>query len=104
MIKAGASRLQDRVLIKVAEEDAQSVGGIILTAQSSDKPTVGEVIAVGPGAPPADAKDPETAAPEPVKCPVGAQVLYSKYSGVELEDEAGTYVVVREADVLAVLA
>jgi chaperonin GroES len=60
--------VQDRILIKVAEEETSSSGGVILTSQSSEKPTIGEVIAVGPGK--KGDKDKLT----PVSCKPGEQV------------------------------
>lgn len=41
--------MQDRILVRVAEDESTSSGGVILTAQSSEKPNIGEVVAVGPG-------------------------------------------------------
>jgi chaperonin GroES len=93
------ARVQDRILIKVAAEEMSSKGGVILTSQSAEKPTVGEVIAVGPGH-----KDEKTKEVKKVNCKAGQQVLYSKYAGVELEDGDDMYVVVRESDILAVLS
>ena len=55
-----------------------------------------QVVAVGPGR-----KEGEEV--KPVAVPAGSSVLYSKYSGVEFEGEEGGYIVIREADVLAVL-
>lgn len=90
--------LQDRILVRVAEDESTSAGGVILTAQSAEKPNIGEVVAVGPGR---KGEDSEMVVPN---CAAGAQVLYSKYSGVELEEDDVEYVVVRETDVLAVLS
>ena len=91
--------MQDRILIRVAEGETSSSGGVILTSQSSDKPTVGEVVAVGPGH-----KDEKDGTVKEVNCKAGEQVLYGRYAGVELEDGDDMYVVVREADILAVLS
>eukprot|EP00892_Ulva_mutabilis_P001246 jgi/Ulvmu1/11121/UM071_0004.1 len=89
---------EDRILIRVAEDEVESSGGVILTAQSAEKPNIGEVVAVGPGR---KGEDGEMQVP---KCSAGAQVLYSKYSGVELEEDGVQFVVVRETDLLAVLS
>ena len=56
------------MLIKCAAEESSTVGGVILTSQSSDKPTIGEVVAVGPGAKGEDGKV------KPVNCQAGQQV------------------------------
>lgn len=90
--------LQDRILIRVADCESSTTGGVILTSQSADKPTIGEVVAVGPGAKGEDGKV------KAVNCKAGEQVLYGKYAGIELEEGDVQYVVVRETDILAVLA
>jgi chaperonin GroES len=90
--------VQDRILVQVAETEGKSSGGVILTAASSEKPTIGKVVAVGPGR---KAESGEVEAPT-VKA--GDQVLYSKYSGTELEEGDVQFVVVRATDVLAVLS
>lgn len=71
--------------------------GIILTTTAGDKPTVGKVVAVGPGRT-------EGEKVHAVNVSVGATVLYSKYSGTEFDEGEKQYIVIREADVMAVLA
>lgn len=71
------ARPQDRVLIEVEEAKAQTSGGLLLTEGSKDKPTMGKVVAVGPGR----EEEGKTVAP---KLSVGATVLYQKYSGTEV--------------------
>lgn len=83
----------------MAASETSSAGGVILTAQSSERPTVGEVVAVGPGH-----KDEKTEEVKKVNCEKGQQVLYSRYSGMEFEEDDDTFVVIRETDVLAVLS
>eukprot|EP01025_Chloroclados_australasicus_P043621 TRINITY_DN4678_c0_g4_i1.p1 TRINITY_DN4678_c0_g4~~TRINITY_DN4678_c0_g4_i1.p1 ORF type:complete len:243 (+),score=35.55 TRINITY_DN4678_c0_g4_i1:80-730(+) len=95
---------EDRVLIKVAEADTKSAGGVLLTSQSAEKPTIGEVLAVGPGLPGPPGEDGKEGEVKPVNCSPGSQVLYAKYTGVELEEDDKQYVVVRESDILAVLS
>jgi chaperonin GroES len=89
---------EDRILVKLTEDEGSTAGGVILTSASSEKPSVGEVLAVGPGS---KGEDGEIKAPS-IK--VGDQVLYSKFSGVDLEDGDDKFVVVRSTDVLAVLS
>ncbi|PRW44534.1 20 kDa chloroplastic [Chlorella sorokiniana] len=90
--------LQDRVLIEVVEAADQTSGGLLLTEGSKDKPTMGKVVAVGPG------REEEGKAVKP-KVDVGATVLYSKYSGTEFEGANDKqYIVVRDADIMAQLA
>jgi co-chaperonin GroES (HSP10) len=72
--------LQDRVLIEVMQAASATTGGLLLTEGSKDKPTMGKVVAVGPGRAPEE-EDKPTVAP---KVEVGATVLYQKYSGTEV--------------------
>ncbi|KAL9672968.1 hypothetical protein QQ045_029221 [Rhodiola kirilowii] len=67
--------LNDRVLIKVAEAEEKTAGGLLLTASSKEKPSIGTVIAVGPG--PLD----EEGNRKPLSITPGNTVLYSKYAG-----------------------
>mmetsp|Transcript_3054 Transcript_3054/g.10993 ORF Transcript_3054/g.10993 Transcript_3054/m.10993 type:complete len:234 (+) Transcript_3054:58-759(+) len=86
--------LQDRVLIEVSDADDTTSGGVILTDSAKEKPSTGKVVAVGPGM-----------NGEKVNASPGSTVLYSKYSGVELESSDGQeYIVVRESDILATLS
>ncbi|KAI7844797.1 hypothetical protein COHA_001677 [Chlorella ohadii] len=90
--------LQDRVLIEVVEAADKTSGGLLLTEGSKEKPTMGKVVAVGPG------REEEGKAVKP-KVDVGATVLYSKYSGTEFEGANDKqYIVVRDADIMAQLA
>ena len=92
--------LQDRILIEVAEAKDTTSGGLLLTEASKDKPTIGKVVAVGPGR--AGDDDKEVVAPT---IAVGSSVLYQKYSGSEFEGANGQqYIIVRDADILAVVA
>lgn len=88
--------LNDRVVLKqlVAEETTKS--GIVLPGQAKEKPQQAEVIAVGPGGM-VDGKE--------IKMEVkpGDQVIYSKYSGTEVEIEDVTYIIVRQSDILAIV-
>lgn len=91
--------LQDRVLIEVAEAKDTTSGGLLLTEASKDKPTIGKIVAVGPGR---AGDDDKVVAPT---VSVGSSVLYQKYSGSEFEGTDGKqYIVVRDADILAVVA
>ncbi len=88
--------LGDKVVLKhlVAEETTKS--GIVLPGQAKEKPQQGEVIAVGPGAE-VDGK----IVPIPVQ--VGDKVIYSKYVGSEVKLDEEEFVVVKQADILAVI-
>jgi len=91
--------LSDRVLVKQVSAQTQTSGGVLLTTESADKPTIGEVLAVGAGK-----EDSETKEVVKVNVAVGSSVLYSKYSGTEFEEDDQKYIVIREGDILAVLS
>ena len=88
--------LGDRVVLKqiVAEETTKS--GIVLPGQTKEKPQQAEVVAVGPGGM-VDGK-------EVAMCvSVGDQVIFSKYSGTEVELDGEEYLVVKQNDILAII-
>ena len=89
--------LADRVVIKPAVAEEKTKGGIILPDTAKEKPVIGEVVAVGPGKVTDDGKK---VAPE-VK--VGDKVLYGKYSGTEVTVEGEEYLIMREADIFAIV-
>jgi chaperonin GroES len=89
--------LADRIVIKPSPAEEKSRGGIILPDTAKEKPVVGEVVAIGPGKVTDDGK---TVKPE-VK--VGDKVLYGKYSGTEVTIEGEEYLIMREADVFAIV-
>lgn len=85
--------LSDRVLIAPAAAEEKTVGGIIIPDTAKEKPLKGKVVAVGNGT-----KD------EEMVLKVGDTVLYGKYASTELEVEGEKYLIMRQSDVLAVLA
>lgn len=89
--------LADRVVIKPAPAEEKTKGGIILPDTAKEKPVIGEVVAVGPGKVTEDGKK---IAPE-VK--VGDKVLYGKYSGTEVTIDGEEYLIMREADIFAIV-
>ena len=88
--------LADRVVIKLAEEEETSKGGLILTGSAKEKPQVAEVVAVGPGGL-VDGKEVQMI----VK--VGDKVLTSKYSGTEVKVDGEECTIVRQSDILAIV-
>lgn len=91
--------LNDRVLIKVAEAEEKTAGGLLLTEAAKEKPSIGTIIAVGPG--PLD----EEGNRKPLSVSPGSTVLYSKYAGSEFKDADGSdYITLRVSDVMAVLS
>ncbi|MCE2767301.1 MAG: hypothetical protein RLZ87_1444 [Armatimonadota bacterium] len=89
--------LHDRIIVKAAEKEQTTAGGIILPDTAQEKPQRGEVLAVGPG----KQLDSGTLAVVDVK--VGDHVYYGKYSGTEVKVEGNDYIILRAEDVLAVL-
>ncbi len=88
--------LADRVIIKVLSGEEKTQGGIVLPDTAKEKPQEGEVIAVGPG----KILDNGTrVAPEVKK---GDTVVFAKYSGTEVKLEGQEYLIVRDADILAI--
>ena len=84
--------LADRVLVEPAPAEAKTASGIIIPDTAKEKPVKGIVIAVGNGK-----KD------EPMTVKVGDSVLYGKYSGTEISVEGKDYLLMKEADIYAVL-
>ena len=90
--------LADRIVVKALEETEQMRGGLYIPDTAKEKPQQGEVIAVGPGKMTEEGKRIE---PEVKK---GDRVLYGKYSGTEVTVADEAYLILRESDVLAVIA
>jgi len=88
--------LQDRIVIKQNEAE-EKIGNIVVPAQAQEKPLEGTVIATGPGR----VLDSGERVIPSVK--EGDVVLFSKFSGTEVEVEKETYLVVREADIIGIL-
>ena len=88
--------LHDRVVVKRIDAEAKSAGGIIIPDTAKEKPSQGEVIAVGPGG-----RD-EAGKLIPIDLKVGDVVLFGKYSGTEIKIDGEEHVLIREDDVLAI--
>ena len=84
--------LSDRVLIKPAEAEVKTAGGIIIPDSAKEKPLKGTVIATGNGT-----KD------EAMLVKAGDTVLYGKYAGTELEADGEKYLMMRQSDILAIV-
>ena len=89
--------LHDRVLVKRIDAEEKTAGGIIIPDTAKEKPMQGEVIAVGPGRYEKDKR-------VPMELKVGDKVLYGKYSGTEVTIDNEQLLILREADVLAVVS
>ena len=88
--------LGDRVVLKQFEAEETTASGIILASKSQEKPQQAEVVAVGPGGV-VDGKE------ITMQVKAGDKVIYSKYSGTEVEVDDEKYVVVKQNDILAVI-
>lgn len=90
--------LGERVVLKQAEaeKEATTKSGIILTGKTEERPTQGEVVAVGPGGF-VDGQEVK------MSVQVGDKVIYSKYAGTEVKFEEEEYIVVRQSDILAII-
>jgi chaperonin GroES len=88
--------LADRVLVKALEQDEVKKGGIIIPDTAKEKPQEGEVIEIGPGRF-------EDGKSIPMEVKKGDRVLYGKYSGTEVTIDGDPYMIMREADILAIL-
>src|SRR4051795_2229759 len=88
--------LADRVVVKALEETESMRGGLYIPDTAKEKPQQGEIMAVGPGRYEKDKR-------VPMDVKVGDKVLYGKYSGTEVTIEGENFLILREADVLAVI-
>lgn len=88
--------LADRVVIKMVEAEETTKSGIILTASAQEKPSIAEIVAVGPGGN-VDGKE------VTMNVKVGDKVLISKYAGTEVKVDGVEYSILRQSDILAVV-
>ncbi len=88
--------LADRVVIKAVEAEETTKSGIILTAAAQEKPSIAQIVAVGPGGV-VDGKEVK------MFVKVGQKVLISKYSGTEVKVDGEEYSIVKQEDILAVV-
>ncbi|KAG0513289.1 hypothetical protein BDA96_10G088800 [Sorghum bicolor] len=88
--------LGDRVLVKLGAAEEKTVGGILLPSTAQTKPQGGEVVAVGEGRTIGDKK-------VAVDIKTGAQVVYSKYAGTEVEFNDSKHLILKEDDVIGIL-
>ena len=84
--------LSDRVLVRPAEAEQKTASGIIIPGTATEKPLLGEVIAVGHGT-----KD------EEMVLKAGDRVLYGKYAGTEIQLDGEKYLIMKQSDVFAVI-
>src|SRR5512138_1336170 len=89
--------LHDRVLVRRIEAEEKSAGGIIIPDTAKEKPSQGEVIAVGPGG-----RD-EAGKLIPIDIKVGDRVLFGKWSGTEVKMDGEELLIMKESDVMGVI-
>ena len=89
--------LHDRVVVKRIDAEEKSAGGIIIPDTAKEKPSQGEVIAIGPGG-----RD-ESGKLVPVDVQVGNRVLFGKWSGTEVKIDGVEYLIMKESDIMGVL-
>lgn len=89
--------LHDRVVVKPAEPEEVTKGGIIIPDTAKEKPMQGEIVAVGTG------KITEDGKTIPLQVKVGDKVLYGKYSGTEVTIHGEDFLIMRESDILAII-
>jgi chaperonin GroES len=89
--------LHDRVAVSRIEADDKTTGGIIIPDTAKEKPSQGEVIAVGPGG-----RD-ETGKIIPIDLKTGDRVLFGKWSGTEVKIDGTELLIMKESDIMGVL-
>ena len=89
--------LHDRVIVKRQEEEHTSSGGIVIPDSAAEKPSRGEVTAIGNG------KILDSGEVRALDVKVGDQVLFGKYSGTEVKVDGDDLLVMREEDIMAVM-
>lgn len=89
--------LNDRVLVKRLESEEKTAGGLYIPDTAKEKPSKGEVVAVGPGKTADDGKRIEMSVKK------GDLVLFNKYAGTEIKLDGVEHLVMREDDILAII-
>ncbi|MEO1043692.1 MAG: co-chaperone GroES [Pseudomonadota bacterium] len=90
--------LHDRVLVRRVEEDEKTAGGIIIPDSAKEKPQQGEVVAVGSGT------KSETGDITPLDVSAGDKILFGKWSGTEVKLDGEDLLIMKESDILGILA
>ncbi len=90
--------LHDRVVVKRLEGEEKTKGGIIIPDTAKEKPQEGQIIAVGPGA-----RD-ETGKLVPLDVKAGDRILFGKWSGTEVKIDGQDLLIMKESDILGVVA
>ena len=89
--------LHDRVLVRRIEEDTKTAGGIIIPDTAKEKPSEGEIVAVGSGA------KAEDGSVTPLDVKAGDRVLFGKWSGTEVTVDGEELIIMKESDILGII-
>ncbi|MBL4720210.1 MAG: co-chaperone GroES [Alphaproteobacteria bacterium] len=89
--------LHDRVLLRRVEEDAKSAGGIIIPDTAKEKPSEGEIVAVGSGA------RNENGDITPLDVKKGDRILFGKWSGTEVKLDGEDLLIMKESDIMGII-
>ena len=89
--------LHDRVVVKRIEAEEKSAGGIIIPDSAKEKPSQGEVVAVGPGG-----RD-EAGKLIPIDIKVGDRILFGKWSGTEVKIDGQELLIMKESDIMGII-
>ena len=98
MSKIKIRPLHDRLVVKRVEEETTTKGGIIIPDTAKEKPLEGKIVAAGTG------KILENGTKIPLDVKVGDKVLFGKYAGTEIKIDGEEYLMMREEDILGVIA
>jgi chaperonin GroES len=98
MAKLKFRPLHDRVVVRRIEADQKTKGGIIIPDTAKEKPSEGEIIAVGPGG-----RD-EAGKLIPIDLKAGDRVLFGKWSGTEVKIDGEDLLIMKESDIMGVIA
>jgi len=96
----GADKIQplsDRVVVQALDEAEEMRGGLYIPDTAKEKPSQGNVVAVGPG------KISDEGVRMDMDVKVGDKVLYGKYSGTDVTLDGDEYLILRESDILAIV-
>ena len=97
MAKLKFRPLHDRVVVKRIDAEAKSAGGIIIPDTAQEKPSQGEIVAVGPGG-----RD-ETGKLIPMDLKSGDRVLFGKWSGTEVKLDGEDLLIMKESDIMGII-
>ena len=89
--------LHDRVLVRHIEADAKTAGGIIIPDTAQEKPSEGEIVAVGTGA------RNEQGQVHPLEVKAGDRVLFGKWSGTEVKLDGEDLLIMKESDIMGIV-